>query len=138
MKIKTIFWIVAGIVMLQVLPLYASLFSEAFKLELTADAFGPNMSEDALLMFEFFALVVGLTGTGVVFALIGATSFKDEAVLKRMSFLFFVILGLFCIARSDLLCKKGDPTAPLPVVLLGFVFAHTIVIWSKKRCSIIL
>ncbi|MGB2129072.1 MAG: hypothetical protein ACPHXR_06295 [Flavicella sp.] len=131
MKIKTIFWIVAGIVMLQVLPLYASLFSEAFKLELTADAFGPNMSEDALLMFEFFALVVGLTGTGVVFALIGATSFKDEAVLRRMSFLFFVILGFF--ALPDLISfLKGDPTAPLPVVLLGLSSLVLLFYGTKK------
>ena len=131
MKIKTIFWIVAAIVMLQVLPLYASLFSEAFKLELTADAFGPNMSEDALLMFEFFALVVGLTGTGVVFALIGATSFKEEAVLRRVSFLFFVILGFF--ALPDLISYlKGDPTAPLPVVLLGLSSLVLLLYAAKK------
>ena len=83
MRIKTIFWIVAAIVMLQVLPLYASLFSDAFKLELTNDAFGPNMSEDAFLMFEFMVLILAFW----------AMLFKNTTLLmERLRFEKLVLL----------------------------------------------
>ena len=45
---------------LQALPLYVSLFSPEFKMMLTTDAFGSDSSPDAIIIFEQFALVLGL------------------------------------------------------------------------------
>ena len=120
MKIKTIFRVCAIIIFIQGIPLFLSLFLPEFKLRLIADAFGANPSADAVTMFETFALVVGLLVLGIVFVIIGATSFTDLETLKRVSFLLFVLVGFFSL--PDLIgFIKGDPTAPLPVILLGLV-----------------
>lgn len=131
MKIKTIFWIVVVANILQLLPLFASLVSPEFKNTLLADTFGPQPSTDAVEMFEFFALVVSLIGTGIVFLIIGATSFSDLATLRRLSFLFFVVMGFF--ALPDVISSlQGNPTAPLPVILLGLLSMGLLYYGSKR------
>ena len=120
MKIKTIFWTCSALIFVQALPLYLSIFSSEFKMELVSDAFASNPSADAITIFDTFALVVGLIALGMIFIIIGATSFKDLDTLKRVSFLFFVLAGFFSL--PDLIgFLKGDPTAPLPVIILGLV-----------------
>lgn len=131
MKIKTIFWLCASLILIQGTPLFLSLFSAEFKMMLIADAFGANPSADAVIMFETFALVVGLLVLGIIFIIIGATSFTDLDTLKRISFLLFVLSGFF--ALPDLIgFIKGDPTAPLPVIILGLVTLGLFYYGSKK------
>ncbi|MBT3444579.1 MAG: hypothetical protein HN443_06025 [Flavobacteriaceae bacterium] len=131
MKIKTIFWLCASLIFIQGIPLFLSLFSAEFKMMLIADAFGANPSADAVIMFETFALVVGLLVLGIIFIIIGATSFTDLETLKRVSFLLFVLSGFF--ALPDLIgFIKGDPTAPLPVIILGLVTLGLFYYGSKK------
>ena len=82
-------------------------------------------------MFETFALVVGLLVLGIIFLIIGATSFTDLDTLKRISFLLFVLAGFF--ALPDLIgFINGDPTAPLPVIILGLVTLGLFYYGSKK------
>ncbi len=131
MKIKTIFWLCASLIFIQGIPLFLSLFSAEFKMMLIADAFGANPSADAVIMFETFALVVGLLVLGIIFIIIGATSFTDLDTLKRVSFLLFVLSGFF--ALPDLIgFIKGDPTAPFPVIILGLVTLGLFYYGSKK------
>jgi predicted membrane channel-forming protein YqfA (hemolysin III family) len=131
MKIKTIFWLCASLIFIQGIPLFLSLFSAEFKMMLIADALGANPSADAVIMFETFALVVGLLVLGIIFIIIGATSFTDLETLKRVSFLLFVLSGFF--ALPDLIgFIKGDPTAPLPVIILGLVTLGLFYYGSKK------
>lgn len=131
MKIKTIFWLCASLIFIQGIPLFLSLFSAEFKMMFIADAFGANPSADAVIMFETFALVVGLLVLGIIFIIIGATSFTDLDTLKRVSFLLFVLSGFF--ALPDLIgFIKGDPTAPLPVIILGLVTLGLFYYGSKK------
>jgi len=131
MKIKTIFWICTILVFIQGIPLFLSLFSPEFKLMLIADAFGSEPSADAVTMFEGFALVVGLIVLGIIFVIIGATSFSDLETLKRISFLLFVLTGFF--ALPDLIgFIKGDPTAPLPVIIIGLATMGLFYYGSKK------
>ena len=131
MKIKTIFRICAALIFIQGIPLFLSLFSSEFKLMLIADAFGTNPSADAVTMFETFGLVVGLLVLGIIFLIIGATSFTDLDTLKRISFLLFVLAGFF--ALPDLIgFINGDPTAPLPVIILGLVTLGLFYYGSKK------
>ena len=131
MKIKTIFWIVVVLTVLQVFPLLLSLISPEFKLMLLADDFGHTPLETSVKMFEQFALVVGSMALGMVFMLIGATSFTDQAVLRRISFLFAVMWGFF--ALPDLVnVLLAKPVAPLPVVLMGLVSLGLLFYGSKK------
>ena len=131
MKIKTIFWICTILVFIQGIPLFLSLFSPEFKLMLIADAFGYEPSADAVTMYEGFALVVGLIVLGIIFVIIGATSFSDLETLKRISFLLFVLTGFF--ALPDLIgFIKGDPTAPLPVIIIGLATMGLFYYGSKK------
>ena len=131
MKIKTIFSICAILILIQATPLLLSLFSPEFKLMLISDAFGEKPSDDAIIMFESFALVVGLLVIGIIFFIIGSLSFSDQDVLRRLSFLFFVFSGFFSL--PDLIAFfKGDPTAPLPVIILGIVTLGLFYYGSKK------
>ena len=131
MKIKTIFRICAALIFIQGIPLFLSLFSPEFKLMLIADAFGANPSADAVTMFETFALVVGLLVLGIIFLIIGVTSLTDLDTLKRISFLLLVLAGFFSL--PDLIgFINGDPTAPLPVILLGLVTMGLFYYGSKK------
>jgi len=98
---------------------------------LVTDAFKGNPSEDAIVIFETFALVVGLMVIGMIFLIVGSTSINDLGTLKRLSFLFFVLAGFF--ALPDLIgFLKGDPTAPLPVIILGLVTMGLFYYGSKK------
>ena len=131
MKIKTIFWISIVLIFLQGLPLFLSVLSHEFKLSLIGDAFGNDPSEDAIIIFNTFALVVGLLVIGVIFLIIGTMRFTDINTLKRMSFLFFVLQGFF--ALPDLISfLKGEPTAPLPVIIMGLVTLGLFYYGSKK------
>ena len=131
MKIKTIFWICISLIFLQGLPLFFSIISPEFKLTLVSDAFGSNPSEDAIIIFNTFALVVGLLVIGIIFLIIGTMSFTEINTLKRMSFLFFVLQGFF--ALPDLISfLKGEPTAPLPVIIMGIITLGLFYYGSKK------
>ncbi|MDC2996931.1 hypothetical protein OAY14_01990, partial [Flavobacteriaceae bacterium] len=119
------------IIALQVLPLIISLFSPEFKILLMTDAFGDVPSEDAVVMFEQFALVLGLTVIGIIIFLYGSLSFNDEATLRRLSLLFFALAGFF--ALPDLInVINGQPTAPLPVIILGLLSMGLFYYGSKK------
>ena len=119
------------IIALQVLPLIISLFSPEFKIMLMTDAFGDVPSEDAVVMFEQFALVLGLTVIGIIIFLYGSLSFNDEATLRRLSLLFFALAGFF--ALPDLInVINGQPTAPLPVIILGLLSMGLFYYGSKK------
>lgn len=131
MKIKTIFWICISLIFLQGLPLFLSIISPEFKLTLVSDAFGSNPSEDAIIIFNTFTLVVGLLVIGIIFLIIGTMSFTEINTLKRMSFLFFVLQGFF--ALPDLISfLKGEPTAPLPVIIMGLITLSLFYYGSKK------
>ena len=132
MKIKTIFLIVSATTFLQAMPLYLCLISEEFKIMLISDAFSiENVSSGLSIMFDQFAIVVSFIATGLIFLFIGATSFSDINTLKRLSFLFFVVMGFF--ALPDLISFiKGAPTAPLPVILLGLFSVGLLFYGSKK------
>jgi len=131
MKIKTIFWICISLIFLQGLPLFLSIISPEFKLTLVSDAFGTNPSEDAIIIFNTFALVVGLLVIGIIFLIIGTMSFTEINTLKRISFLFFVLQGFF--ALPDLInFLKGEPTAPLPVIIMGLITLSLFYYGSKK------
>ena len=131
MKIKTIFRINLVLIFIQILPLLLSLFLPEVLNALVKDAFGKNPSPDAVKMFETFALVLGLTIIGLMFLIFGSMSFNDIDVLKRLSFLFFVITGFF--ALPDLIAFfSGGPTAPLPVIILGLITLGLFYYGSKK------
>ena len=131
MKIKNIFFICAALIFIQGIPLFLSILSPEFKIMLITDAFAGNPSADAIVIFETFVLVVGLIVVGMIFLIVGATSITGLDTLKRLSFLFFVLAGFF--ALPDLISFfKGDPTAPLPVIVLGLVTMGLFYYGSKK------
>ena len=132
MKIRTIFWIAAILMALQLLPLFGAMFSTDFKSLLISDAFGTaQLSENGMLIFDTFALVVGSLGLGMFFLFVGATTISDLDVLKRLSFLFFVVMGFF--ALPDLINFIDDkPTAPLPIIILNLVAMVLLYYGSKK------
>ena len=131
MKIKTAIRFSLALMLLQLLPLFISLFSPEFMNVLVADAFGDSPSSDAIVMFETFALVVALMGIGICFLMYGSLSFEEESVLKRLCFLFFVIMGFFGL--PDLIgFFKGNPTAPLPVIAMNLTAIIVLYYGSKK------
>ena len=131
MKIKTAIRLSLALMLLQLLPLFISLFSPEFMNVLVADAFGDSPSSDAIVMFETFALVVALMGIGICFLMYGSLSFEEESVLKRLCFFFFVIMGFFGL--PDLIgFLKGDPTAPLPVIAMNLTAIIVLYYGSKK------
>lgn len=98
---------------------------------LLSDVFGNNPSSDAILMFDQFALVLGLVIIGIISLLYGSLSFNDLEVLKRLSFLYFALSGFF--ALPDLISVlKGEPTAPLPVIILGLITVGLFYYGSRK------
>lgn len=131
MNIKTSIKIATALMFLQLSPLFISLFSPEFMQVLIVDAFGDTPSNDAVLMFETFALVVSLLGIGICFAMYGSLSFNEENVLKRLCFLFFVIMGFFGL--PDLIgFINGDPTAPLPVIAMNLIAIAVLFYGAKK------
>ena len=131
MNIKTIFKINMVVISFQVLPLIISLFSPEFKMMLISDAFDENVSEDTIVMFEQFALVLGLTVIGIITVIYGTLSFNDLDTLKRLSLLFFALAGFF--ALPDLInIFTGQPTAPIPVIILGLISMGLFYYGSQK------
>jgi hypothetical protein len=131
MHIKTIFKINMALIFLQGLPLFISLFSPEFKMMIISDTFGKNPSADAIVMFDQFALVVGLVVLGIITLIYGALSFNDVAVLRRISLLLFALAGFF--ALPDLISVlEGSPTAPLPVILMGLISMGLFYYGAKK------
>ena len=131
MNIKTIFKINMVVMSFQVLPLIISLFSPEFKMMLISDAFDENVSEDTIVMFEQFALVLGLTVIGIITVIYGTLSFNDLDTLKRLSLLFFALAGFF--ALPDLInIFTGQPTAPIPVIILGLISMGLFYYGSQK------
>ena len=132
MKLKTIFWIAAVLMLLQLLPLLGAMISPDVKAALILDAFGVDtLSTDGDLMFDTFALVLGCVALGIFFMMVGITSIEDLAALKRLSFLLFVVMGFF--ALPDLInAFAGKPTAPLPVILLNLAALGLLLYGSKK------
>ena len=132
MKIKKIFKIVIAIAILQIMPLIISLFSPEFSVMLTTDTFGFTPSDDAMLMFENFALVLSFVFVGIIFHMIGAMSFNDESVLRRLSFLYFVLFGF--LSATDLVAaiQGSNMAAPIPVIILGLVSLGLLYYGSKK------
>ena len=131
MKIKTIFKINIALIFLQGLPLFISWFSPEFKAMLLGDFFGSNPSNDAILMFDQFALVLGLVVIGIITAIYGSLSFNVLEVLKRLSLLYFALAGFF--ALPDLISViKSEPTAPMPVIILGLISVGLFYYGSKK------
>tara|TARA_B100001778_G_C18474913_1_gene577557 strand:+ start:457 stop:861 length:405 start_codon:yes stop_codon:yes gene_type:complete len=131
MNIKTIFKINMVVISFQVLPLIISLFSPEFKMMLISDAFDENVSEDTIVMFEQFALVLGLTVIGIITVIYGTLSFNDLDTLKRLSLLFFALAGFF--ALPDLInVFTGQPTAPIPVIILGLISMGLFYYGSQK------
>ena len=131
MKIKTIIKISIALLFLQLVPLLISYFSPEFKLALITESFGNTPSQDAVKMFELFSLVVGLMGIGICFLMYGVLLFTDMMVLRRLSFLFFMLMGFF--ALPDLIgAIKGNPTAPLPVIILNLIMIVLLLYGSKR------
>ena len=132
MKIKTIFVVVAILTTLQMLPLAITFLSADFKDMLLADVFGENPSADAVKFFGNFAMVVGTLVIGLIFLLIGSMSFKDEATLRRLSFLYSVVWGFFCVPDLVSFITNDGMAAPLPVVIMGVVSFGLLLYGSKK------
>ena len=131
MKIKTIFKINIALIFLQGLPLFISLFSPEFKMMLVGDIFGNNPSTDAIMMFDQFALVLGLVIVGIMALIYGSLSFNDITVLRRLSLLYFALAGF--LSLTDLISAiKGVPTAPLPVIVLGLIGLGLFYYGSRK------
>ena len=114
------------------MPLIISLFSPEFSILLTTDTFGFTPSDDAMLMFENFALVLSFVFVGIIFHMIGAMSFNDESVLRRLSFLYFVLFGF--LSATDLVAaiQGSNMAAPIPVIILGLVSLGLLYYGSKK------
>ena len=131
MKIKTIFKINIALIFLQGLPLFISWFSPECKMMLLGDFFGNNPSEDAIMMFDQFSLVLGLVVIGIIALIYGSLSFNDLDVLRRLSLFYFALSGFF--ALPDLISViKGQPTAPLPVIIFGLIGLGLFYYGSKK------
>ena len=82
-------------------------------------------------MFEQFALVLGLTVIGIITVIYGTLSFNDLDTLKRLSLLFFALAGFF--ALPDLInVFTGQPTAPIPVIILGLISMGLFYYGSQK------
>ena len=135
MKMKTIFTTVAVITFLQLLPLLLSLINPDFKAMLMLDIFGDSPSADALKFFDNFAMVLGTLILGLIFLLIGSMSFKDEAILRRLCFLYSVVWGFFCIPDLVSFITNDGMAAPLPVVIMG-IFSYGLLLYGSKKGTV--
>ena len=85
----------------------------------------------AIIIFEQFAFILGLLIPGIISLVYGSLSFTDINVLKRISFLLFALSGFF--ALPDLInVFMGQPTAPLPVIIMGLITLGLFYYGSKK------
>lgn len=131
MKFKTIFGISIAIGMLQLVPLIGSLISADFKQSLLQEVFKNPPSVESVAVFQVFIVVTGLGYLGYLFMMIGALSFKDLDVLRRLSFLFFVGSGFWLL--PDLFnAIAGAGTAPLPVIILNLIQIGLLFYGSRK------
>ena len=134
MKIKTIFWIASLLLFFQISPLIGTMFSDELKSSLITDALGLDVSNDTIIMFDTFALVVSSTVVGIIFLILGSLRIRNLSALRRLSFLLFVVMGFF--ALPDLIFWIiGKPTAPLLVILANFL-TMGILIYGAKRGNI--
>jgi predicted membrane channel-forming protein YqfA (hemolysin III family) len=85
-------------------------------------------------MFDTFALVISLMVIGIVFLILGSLSIRDLKALRRLSFLFFVIMGFFALPDLIFLIT-GKPTAPLPVIIANLL-TMGILLYGAKRGNI--
>jgi hypothetical protein len=69
---------------------------------------------------------------GIIFHMIGAMSFNDESVLRRQSFLYFVLFGFLSLTDLVAVVQGSNMAAPLPVILLGLVSLALLYYGSKK------
>ena len=98
---------------------------------LLVDVFGDNPSSDSIMIFDQFTLVLGLLIIGIVTFIYGTLSFNDLVTLKRLSLLFFALTGF--LALPDLInVFLGQPTAPLPVIIMGLITIGLFYYGSKK------
>ena len=132
MKIKTIFAIVAVLTFLQLLPLPLSLFNADFKEMLLLDVFGGTPSADAAKFFDNFAMVLGTLVLGLIFLLIGSMSFKDEAILRRLCFLYSVVWGFYCVPDLVSFITNDGMAAPAPVIAMGLI-SYVLLLYGSKR-----
>ncbi|MBT7546258.1 MAG: hypothetical protein HN614_02395 [Cryomorphaceae bacterium] len=101
---------------------------------LITDAFGPDVSSDAIQMFDTFSLVTSSVIIGIIFMIIGSLSIRDLSALRKLSFLFFIVMGF--LALPDLIfVLTGKPTAPLPVIIANFTTIG-IFLYGAKRGNI--
>ncbi len=134
MRIKTIFIVVCILLLFQVAPLILSLFMIDIKTLLLADTFGPEVSNDAVLMFETFSFVLSSVIIGIIFLILGSLSIRDLSALRRLSFLLFVVMGF--LALPDLIFGiSGKPSAPIPVIIANLL-TMGILLYGAKRGNI--
>ena len=131
MRIKTIFKINMILIFIQAISLVLGLFIRDLLNSLFLDAFGEVSSADAIKMFVTFSLVLGLTIIGIIFLTYGSLSFNDLVILKRLSFLFFVLTGFIVFPDLIAICKR-DPIAPLPIIIFGLITLGLFYYGSKK------
>ncbi|MDA9072132.1 hypothetical protein N9J85_00410 [bacterium] len=100
-------------------------------MNLMGDFLGSDPSPDALIMFDQFALVLGLTILGIISLIYGALSFSDIRVLQRISFLLYAVTGFFALPEL-INVFTGQPSAPLPVIIMGVTSVGLFYYGSKK------
>ena len=110
MKLKTIFWIAAVLMLLQLLPLLGAMISPDFKAALIFDAFGvETLSPDGNLMFDTFALVLGCVALGIFFMMVGII--KRFSGSKTPFILLFVVMGFFDEPYQRICWKTNSTTS---------------------------
>ena len=112
MKLKTIFWIAAVLMLLQLLPLLGAMISPDVKAALILDAFGvETLSPDGDLMFDTFALVLGCVAMGIFFMMV-RHHFNRRFSSSKTPFIPIVCrYGLFRFTRPyQRICWKTNST----------------------------
>ena len=64
--------------------------------------------------------------------MIGAMSFTDQSVLRRLSFLYFVLFGFLSATDLVALIQGSNMAASIPVIILGLVSLGLLYYGSKK------
>ena len=59
-------------------------------------------------------------------------SFTDQSVLRRLSFLYFVLFGFLSATDIVALIQGSNMAAPIPVIILGLVSLGLLYYGSKK------
>ena len=132
MKIKKIFAIVAVLTFLQLLPLPLSLFNADFKEMLLLDVFGLDSSANVTKFLDNFVMVLSTLVVGLIFLLIGSMSFEDEAILRRLCFLYSIVWGFYCIPDLVAFIINDGMTPPAPIIAMG-VTSYVLLLYGSKR-----